>query len=476
MAFRVMIVEDKPDLRRLLSQHLDEPFRREIQHVRPESWIKHAEEHLTIQSMSEPALNALVKAKEESTVQEIFVALKEQPDLIITDLALSKKEVEKLDNRGGTEVSGAKDPTKQLDATTGFQILRAMAPEVPVIATTYASNPRIIEACWKAGAHAVIPKPATDEQMSACYALKQYSKNPYMKLTESQKRKGRRWSQRIETYLGAIAQEVLKAMQAKALAQMESVVPSQLPYWLALDHDRLDGRRIEDTSLMMLEIKGFFRLTELGMVKPKALFRLVNEMWDEIHPLLEKSGAEINHFSGETALIFSGVYDDGERNTELEDTLRCGAEVSSLFDQLGPLRMRLVETIWDCYDAAARRDMVKQVEGDDFDAQIISIQPLENHALYGKIGGSSRWQHSTLSRYFDLLHAAKSEINRVKSMLAREQGESFLLYNRHEKPEIPGFEITPLDSLLSKPVGSVHSELSQWKIHRVLKAPDRELV
>jgi CheY-like chemotaxis protein len=474
MAFRVLIIEDKPSLRSQLLLHLSEPFHGETQHAWSDDWVKHAENHLEVKALNTATVEALVEAKDEAAVREVL-AEEKMPQLIITDLALSDDEVEELDDRGGTEVTGSKDPTEQLALTTGFQILKAMAPEVTVIATTYASNPRVIEACWEAGAHAVIAKPATDEQMTAFFMLWQYKDNPTAELTESQKRKGRRWRRRIEAYLRAISQEVLKAVQAKALSEMQSVVPRQLPYWLALDHERLEGRRIEGTSLMMMEILGFRPLAELAMAKPDSLFKLVNAIWDEIQPVLENAGAEVNHFSGDLGLIFHGVYDEAEGQRGLEETLRCGAEVSALFTgDKSPARMRLIQEIWQHYDGEKEREMVKHVESSAFGIRIVSIQPMHDHALYGKVGALSRWQHTTLSRYFDLLQAARTEIARVESRWTPEPEETFLLFDKRATPETNGFDIKSLDKFLRSGQAPFERELLQWEIHRVLNASNME--
>jgi CheY-like chemotaxis protein len=424
--------------------------------------------------LNKETVEALVEAEDEAAVREVL-AEEEMPQLIVTDLALSDEEVEDLDDRGGTEVTGSKDPTEQLARTTGFQILRAMAPEVPVIATTYASNPRVMQACWKAGAHAVIAKPATDEQMAAFFMFWQYKDNPTAELSESQKRKGRRWRRRIEAYLRAISQEVLKAVQAKALAEMQSVAPRPLPYWLALDHERLRGRRIEGTSLMMMEILGFRHLAELAITKPDSLFELVNGIWKVIQSVLEGSGAEVNHFSGDVGLAFHGVYDEDEGQRGLEDTLRCGAQVSALFDgDKAPARMALIQKIWEHYDGRREEKLVKHVESGAFGIRIVSIQPANDHALYGKVGATSRWQHTTLNCHFDVLQAARTEIARVESRLTRKPEETFLLFDKRAVPETNGFNLESLDGLLREGQLLFERELLQWDIHRVLNAPDME--
>lgn len=492
MAFRVLLIEDKPDLRGLIREHLDEAFSQSVNHGWPEDWPKNPEKHLIIEVLDEANLKALVKTKRRQTIRNRFARLDEEPHVIITDLALSNPEVKRLDKHGGPEVTGAKDPSKQLAQTTGFQILEAMATTMPVIATTYASNPVVIDACWKAGAHAVIPKPATDEQMSAFYAhWKKGLNNPHYGLTRSQKEKAERWGRRIDSYLSTVTNEVIKAVRAQALSQMESVVPRHLPYWLALDRERLDGRRIKGTSLMLVEVEGLSTLANLGIVDPKSSFELINEVWDQIQPLLKASGAEINHFAGDAALIYRGVYDDDDGHPcQLGDTLRCGAEISRLFELRGEVRTKLQDVIKERYSSRPEREikgMEDHVGGTNFDVRVISIEPPEDGALYGRLGASSRWQHSALTGYFNVLKAAKAQLDLSRKQLSESSpsealtlgqgGESFLIYDAHgQRPAVSGFAIQSLRDLLDRPPDNDFPELAGLEVHRVLPEPDTEAV
>ncbi len=485
MALRVLIIEDQSDLRSFLHARLHEAFRKKARHGWPAGWPEDAKKYLQIDVLSDDELGALRKLKRVQAVKKRLEERDEPPHVIITDLALSTSEVKKLDKAGGTEPTGAKDPRKQLEHTTGFQILKAMASTVPVIATSYASNPLVIEACWKAGAHAVIPKPTSDKRMEAYYGYWKLSRNPEAKLVKYQTDLAKKWGRKIEVYFQAATHEVLKAVQARALTRMESVAPRRLPYWLALNHDRLEVTQIAGTSLMLLEIEGFSELATLGKSKPKALFRMMNEIWDQVQPCLVNSGAEINHFGGDAALVFHGVYEEDTPGC-LEDTLRCGAEISRLFEIRGPVRARLAEVIAESYSTAPDRVItglkrhVEGASGNTFNVRVISIEPPEEDALYGCLGASSRWQHSTLSRYVNLLRAGKEVLDEAQRTYSQENGfrrggESFLITNRLEPPAVVGFTTESLKDILEKDPPE-HPELLELEIHRVFKLPDREPV
>lgn len=446
MGFRVLIVDDKEGVGNLLHEHLTNVFRNGAGISWPPGWPSDANRYPTVEVLGKGTLDPLLEAKRAPTVaRRLTRAVETPPDVVITDLALSDEEVKELDKQGGTNSTGEQDPTSQLAATTGFQILTGMAPTTPVIATTYASNPRIFDACWQAGAHAVARKPAKDEQMSDFWEMAQRQKKK-RSLTAEQEENARTWGPQIETYLRTITQEVVKAVQANAFTRMQSAVPRQLPFWLALDRDRLEPQHIDGTSLMLLEPKGLPGLFELGREEPRALFALTTRMWDHVQTVLAEYNAEINHFSGHTALIFHGVYGEADQQSNLQDTLLCASRLLSLFEQGGPIRESLDAALRECeeevfhtYRQRERHEMAKYIEQPCFGATVLSVEPRRD-AIYGRVGTEARWQHTVQSRYFDLLRSAQTEIhNRERESVDEFTGRSILIHD--EEPRVDGFEI-----------------------------------
>lgn len=163
---------------------------------------------------------------------------KELPDVVVVDLGLTSDETTTLIEAGGDrgvsekhlaegffgeDTDGPVDPRDVVQTLTGFRILRAYADVVygksrPVIVTTGATNPLVIQHCRASGAFAVVRKPLPEQQDGVARGVPANDLNTAVK-------KGRvEWVDReaddgreplavvVNEYLSALAAEVLKAV------------------------------------------------------------------------------------------------------------------------------------------------------------------------------------------------------------------------------------------------------------------------
>jgi class 3 adenylate cyclase len=482
MPFRVLVVEDEPGQRGLVSDFLRDQFRELPAEDWPPGWPSHRSIQLEVESLTNDEIGRLLADRARGRLDRHAGADALSHDVVITDLALSRGEGERLGTRG-TDAKGKRDPTRPLDDTTGFQLLKRLAPQKPVIVTTFASNPRVVDACLNAGAHAVALKPANERAMAQYYFIYRNGAGGPLRWKRRQKKLGNEYGPRIDTYLRAVAHEVLKAVKTRALCEVQAAVPRQVPFWAAADRERLRPQRLSGTSLLLMDVRGFSRLVELGKNKPQAVFELMNQVWGQVLPILERYDGEVNNFVGDAALVFRGVYDGTSGTAELAETLECAREISRLFDSGGPVRTRLEELIRERYSELVDHDyqtaanMLAHVGGATFGVRVVSIEPDESEALYGRVGSPPvRWQHTVLSRFMNILARGESAIGGWEKdeelKFTRVDGESFLMRSRHvAAPVVPGFLFQSCEEFLGRPRDQIRDVPDAMEIYRALPQP-----
>jgi CheY-like chemotaxis protein len=422
MSTKIIIVEDAEEIRGIVCDHLA-PKMREVEYgAWNNGWESLRENRYDVIPGVHPAFEELVGANDESILWDWYVGRESrilQADVAILDMALTEEETLHLEEAGGTDTSGKTDPTTALQATSGYRLLQMLKKRIPVIATTFANNPRVTTFLLKSGAHAVVTKPLNDADMKLVY---QIWKSPrrrgpsILSLTESQLEGARTLGPAVEAYLQTVANEAAKAVKENILRGLMGSTPAYVPHWLISERESFEAEKVDNSDLMLLDVRGFSRLVELGKDKPEGVFGLMNIIWESVIDVLNSHDAEINNFIGDAALIFRGVYGSPRSAAEIRETLTCAEELTNLFQPQSALREKLLVAV-DAYynqtrfiDNGVYSRMVELISSDTFGIRIVVTSPDVDEALYGRVGTDRRWQHTILSRFMNALARTESAI------------------------------------------------------------------
>jgi CheY-like chemotaxis protein len=188
-------------------------------------------------------------------------------DVLVVDLALSSDEQEQLVQAGGnlveqdgkfvvgpwddedeealtsrggvreiTHKGGVDDIRLVIQEMTGYRVVSALGGRVPVVATTYAKNPLVLQKLLQDGAYAVVPKPLPAKKMA-------YANRISNETLERRARKGTdARAVVIVNYLMTLAAEVLKSASGLSVQSLSDM----LPEGMSTDVIR-DGVRSGDT-------------------------------------------------------------------------------------------------------------------------------------------------------------------------------------------------------------------------------------
>lgn len=417
-----MVVEDAEEIRGIISDHLLSKLREVDYGAWHNGWESLRDTHYEILPGAHPAFEELPNVEDEGALWEQYREREPrilQTDVAILDMALTEEETLRLEEAGGTDSSAKTDPSGALQRTSGYRLLQVLKQRIPVIATTFASNPRVTTFLLKSGAHAVVTKPLNDSDMRLVY---QIWKSPrrhggsVLSLTDQQSETARSLGPVVEAYLQTVANEVAKAVKENILRGLRGSTPANVPHWLISERESFEAEKIDHSDLMLLDVRGFSRLVELGKDKPEGVFGLMNIIWETVLDVLAQHDAEINNFIGDAALIFRGVYGSPRSAAEINQTLTCAEELTRLFVPDSALREKLLIAV-DAYynqtrfiDNNVYAQMVELVSSDVFGIRIVVTSPDVDEALYGRVGTDRRWQHTILSRFMNALARAESAI------------------------------------------------------------------
>jgi hypothetical protein len=403
----------------------------------------------------------------------------DQPDLLILDLALTDAETDDLESEGGTDASGQRQPTRALNRTTGFKILKYVASQsaddapIPLV-TTLASNPRVTSACLNEGAFGVVVKPAGSSVMPFFYDV---ARNPAVQGAASRRliKQATRLAPAIDNYLTQLACETRKAVREAALRRSRGHAPLPVPFWAAHDRLSLKAKALKDTNLLLMDVRGFSRLVALGIDKPEAVFDLMNLIWEHVLGVLAKYDAEVNNFIGDAALVFRGVYSRNGTSTMLQGTIDCARELCAAFASDGPMRKALLDAISSAYGSilyahANAGAMLSHVRSENFGLRVVIADPDEKEGLYGTVGSNRRWQHTILSRFMNALARAESAVGKWEKAgeLEMRAAHCFLLWDTARAlPALDNVEWEKAADFLGKEYDAIRDVPEPLQIFRV---------
>lgn len=479
-SFNITIIEDCGGTRGILDSLLLEKIRRASEISLP-AWPMAADIDFEIDTVSESVIEDLsaAESKEEmATILDEYCSKHPDPDLLILDLALSKEQATALDTAHGAERMGINDPHAVLEGTSGFRILKLWKDRCPVLITTYAKNPHVVTRCLDAGAHDVILKPFTDEEMNWVHNT---WKNRDAKIANPGEEAIHEAEQRmpaIKTYVRSVVHEVLKSIRMVALRELEGAAPAHVPFWLATDVGRMQPGTLEGTNLMLIDVRGFSKLGQEGRSNAYTIFDVMDAIWTRVFEVLKDHDAEVNNILGDAALAFRGVYGAVRAPVSLADTLACARLTNELFEPDRPLREELVKIIEERYKALrdteseAHEKMLELVRDPNFGVRVLSIEPDEPEALYGRVGPDHRWQHTILSRFMNFLARSESAISgwEREPGYERQRGESFLLWrkDRKDQPDFDGFSFQLPEEFLGRPREQIKDVPEHVEVFRVV--------
>lgn len=147
------------------------------------------------------------------------------PDILIVDLAMCDPEVERMKVCGGQGLVSEDapnvlpDPREDLRTLTGFKVLRAYSRSVPVIVTSYLSNPLVAQHCLVNGAFAFVGKPVPGVADNK-HDFRHAAEVGATALDRTAKMNTRPLDVVVTHYLTHAASEVLKAMNARWISTL----------------------------------------------------------------------------------------------------------------------------------------------------------------------------------------------------------------------------------------------------------------
>lgn len=502
MAFRILIIEDVPGARGLLTAQLEIALlnRATFNGKWDTRWPSPETIIFDVDSIKEPDLQSLVRQqddKEFSDSIDKLLAKYKFPNLIITDLALTSSDTNSLKTYGGREeekkvkAHGWSNPLIVLPLITGFRILSAIVERgesdenfrTTAMVTTYANNPHIHKSCIEKGAFAVVQKVMSDDEMDIQW--KHYHSRA--KLTNKQIKEAEAGKPDIDKYIATIAIEAVKAFKDIALQLSYSHSPSPVPLWAAHQQVSLTPRSITKTNIILMDIRGFSTLVSIGAFKPQAVFNLMNLIWSQILEILKKYDAEINNFIGDAALVFRGVYQDPPIVAKLEDSLHCANELCNIFSMGGVVRKKLEDEIFNSFDSFAAdesqrtQSIIEHINSTKFGLRIVVNSPDDDEALYGMVGiDGLRWQHTILSRFMNALARSESAVSKWERegqfVDPVEAAHYFLLWEeRRGLPKVKGFAFETPSIYLGKPREDIRDIPPRMEIYRVRTTAKKRL-
>jgi CheY-like chemotaxis protein len=149
------------------------------------------------------------------------------PDILVVDLALSSSEADRALAAGGgvsfneNEPDALPDPREVLRSLTGFKVLRAYSRSIPVIISSYMSNPLVAQHCLVNGAFAYIRKPVLSKTDNA-HDFRRAAEIGITAMDKSAKMNTRSLDVIVTHYLTSAVSEVLKAMYAKWISSLHA--------------------------------------------------------------------------------------------------------------------------------------------------------------------------------------------------------------------------------------------------------------
>lgn len=492
MAFRILVIEDRRRLasatRDMLDEVLAELDDQLVSWV--EGWPSHKSITWDVHQLSHENLHRLTEANEAGRdVSTVIVdALSgNPPDAIILDLALTAQETESLELAGGTDSSGQSNPIVALRGTTGIALLRVLRKSYPVIVTTLASNPRVTQYCLANGAYAVVVKPFPTSSMTAI-AQAEDSKDLAQwgeRITGFDReisiaiadRASHQWIH-VESYFHRLASEILKAVREVAIRRTTGHTPGHIPYWVATEYDLVLSDTAENTILLLLDVRGFSELVRRGTIVPRAVFEMMNIVWEVVLEVLKKYRAEVNNFIGDAALAFMGVYPlkRAEPPVLVSDAIDCAVEIVREFDMNGRIRERLLRIIKREYYTQFKREqhvfdeMVEHIKSENFGVRIVICPPDRDESVFGWVGTRDRWQHTILSRFMNALSRVESAASswEREGLVSRRHGNAYLLLScASDVPLGSEWKLVPIHEVIGEqgPIRDVPEDMQIFLIN-----------
>lgn len=261
MWVNVLVLEDRQSTRDVIRGYLEWSLSRDasetesldpdaggrLAHVLPRGWQPFKRHDFTVCCANDGEIKALTDVAEgsnpdrireylSSICSEAFSSEPQLPDVLVVDLALSSGEQEELMfeqshwpsltcvNCGLPEPDSAMDdPRGLVGEMTGYKVIGALAGELPIIATSYASHPLVSHHCLVNGARAFIRKPVRETERREGRRGWDFAAASRHSAEELQ----RRGEQAVEP-LAAVVENYLTTLTAQILAVLPVIALQQL--------------------------------------------------------------------------------------------------------------------------------------------------------------------------------------------------------------------------------------------------------
>ncbi len=203
MSVNVLVLEDRESTRNVIRGYLEANLSRDatetdnpdpdaaagrLAHVLPPGWLPFRRHDFNVCCANDGEIGTLTQMAEgsdrvrlreyvSSICVESFATEPELPDVLVVDLALSDNEQHELMAKEANwpsltckecplpePDSAIEDPRDLVEGMTGFKVLGALAGELPIIATSYASHPLVSYHCLVNGARVFIRKPVREKE------------------------------------------------------------------------------------------------------------------------------------------------------------------------------------------------------------------------------------------------------------------------------------------------------------------------
>jgi len=487
--FRILIIEDSTDSSSLLEANLEKTIKNSDKNLAWFSnWPSYKEVQYDIKTLGDKDLKSLTSVTGHSSLETAVRAIIEKekigkPDMVVLDLALTKNETNTIERNGGTDRTGLNRKTSSaLEKITGFNLIKIFRElSCFVLVTSYSSNPVVEVLCLEQGANAFVLKPFSSDEMKVLVKLQ--DKDVLKNLCECRQELAKETEPRIKNYMCRIANETLKSIREIAIFRSCGASPNPVPFWLAVEKERVLHKIYPKSNLMLMDIRGFSKIVELVSAsgKPAIIFDLINLIWSEIYEVLADYDAEVNNFIGDAALVFRGVYDYDEKDFELSSTLKCALELCQLFQPNGVIRTRMashhaMEQLRNLDNFPAYHELLAFINDEaKFGFRIVVAMPDPDKALYGKVGANdTRWQHTILSRFMNMLARTESAVGdwEKSGAVKKSYGHCFLLWVKGKDKELSqlstdGFHLAPPTEYLGKEREEIRDVVEGMEIYQV---------
>jgi CheY-like chemotaxis protein len=203
MSVNVLVLEDRESTRQVIRGYLESNLSRDasetddpdpdaaggrLAHVLPRGWQPFRRRDFKICCANDGEITELTmvaRATDRSRLREYVTSLcvetfdgePELPHVLVVDLALSGWEQNELMAKEAhwpsltckecalpAPDSEMEDPRGLVEEMTGYRVIGALAGELPIIATSYASHPLVSYCCLVNGARAFIRKPVREKE------------------------------------------------------------------------------------------------------------------------------------------------------------------------------------------------------------------------------------------------------------------------------------------------------------------------